>query len=516
MMKETEKDLSFEELYNQSIKSIREGDIVRGKIIMINNKEVVVDIGYKSEGFIPLEEFAKEDLEIGKEIDVLVESVEDDTGRVVLSKEKAQRVQGWNNITKKYKEGDFVEGRPVRKVKGGFLVEVLGIEAFLPASLSMFKGIPEKEIIGQSFKFKLVKIDNLRRGLIISRREAVQKEKEEARNKLWNELKVGEIRSGVVKGITDFGAFIDLGGVDGLLHITDMSWSKISHPSEVLAVGDKIDVVILGVDKDNRKVSLGLKQRFPDPWTDIENKFTVGSRVKGKVVNILPYGIFVELEKGIEGLVHISEISWSKRITNPQEIFAIGDMIEVQVLSVDKDNRRISLSVRQLEVNPWLDAQEKYPVGAKVSGKVKGFTDYGAFVELDDNLEGMIHVSDMSWTRKITQPQEILKKGQRIDVVVLQVDAQNRRISLGLKQLTENPWPDIAKKYSLGSIWEAEVIRISEFGVFVKLEDELEGLVFSNEIDKEKMATLKPQDKIKVRVIKVDVEQGKIGLSANV
>jgi small subunit ribosomal protein S1 len=510
----TEEKLNLEELYNQSIKIIREGQIIKGKVVAIKPKDVLVDVGFKSEGIINRMEFSESDLEVGKEFDFLVESIEDDSGMIVLSRQKAMRMQGWDKVVKNAQEGDLVEGKITKKVKGGFLVDVMGIEGFLPASLSAFKGIMEKDIIYKIFKFKIIKMNTLRRSLIVSRREAMQKEKEEAKDKIWQELKAGGIYAGTVKAITDFGAFVDLGGVDGLLHITDMSWSKISHPSEVVALGNKIEVMVLNLDREAGKVSLGLKQRFPDPWQNIESKYSVGSKIKGKVVNILPYGIFVELEKGIEGLIHVSEISWTKRVNNPSELFAIGDTIETQVLSIDKESRRISLSLKQLEQNPWLEAQDKYPVGSRVSGKVRGFTDYGAFVELDSNLEGMIHISDMSWTKRIAHPQDILKKGQKVEVAVLSVDAQNRRIALGLKQMQTNPWPEIAEKYPLDKTLEVEVSSITEFGVFVKIEPDLEGLVFSGEIDKEKVASLKPTDKIQVKIIKVDVEQGKIGLSA--
>ncbi|MCU0652567.1 MAG: 30S ribosomal protein S1 [Candidatus Omnitrophica bacterium] len=510
----SEENLSLEELYNQSIKLIKEGQITKGKVVSIKTKEVLVDVGFKSEGIVAITEFSKDDLEIGKELDFLVESIEDDAGALILSREKAMRIKGWDKIIKQSQEGDLVDGRPVKKVKGGFLVDVMGIEGFLPASLSAFKNVADKDILYKTFKFKIVKINNLRRSLIVSRREAMQKAKEEAKEKIWQDLKIGKTYPGLVKAITDFGAFIDLGGVDGLLHITDMSWSKISHPSEVVALGDKIEVMVLNMDKESGKVSLGLKQRLPDPWADIAIKFIAGAKVKGKVVNILPYGVFVELEKGIEGLVHVSEVSWTKRINNPGEMFAIGDMVEAQVISVDKDSRRISLSLKQLEQNPWLDAESKYPVGAKVAGKIRGFTDYGAFVELDGNLEGMIHISDMSWTKRIAHPQDILKKGQKIEIIVLSVDSQNRRIALGMKQLQSSPWTEIAAKYPLETEVEAEVSSITEFGVFVKITDELEGLIYSSEIDKDKAAQLKPGDKIQVKVIKIDVEQGKIGLSA--
>ncbi len=506
----------MEELYKQSIKVVREGQIVKGKIVSVRPKEVLVDIGFKSEGVVPIAEFSREDLTVGKEMDFLVDSLENEAGILSLSRDKAVRIKGWDVVLKDYQEGGFVEGRPNKKVKGGFLVDVMGIEGFLPVSLSSFKGVSDRDILNNTFKFKIVKVNNLRHSVILSRREVIHKEKEEAKSKLWEELKNGEVYTGTVKAITDFGAFIDLGGVDGLLHITDMSWSKISHPSEVVALGDKIEVMVLNMDKESGKVSLGLKQRMPDPWQDIDKRYSVGSKLKGKIVNILPYGVFVELEKGIEGLIHVSEISWTKRVTNPKEMFAIGDMVETQVLSVDKESRRISLSLKQLEQNPWLEAETKYPAGTKVSGKVRGFTDYGAFVELDSNLEGMIHVSDMSWTKRVAHPQDVLKKGQKVDVVVLSVDSQNRRIALGLKQLQPNPWTDIAAKYPLDTVLDVEVASITDFGVFVKIEDELEGLIYASEIDKDEVAKLKPADKIKAKVIKVDVEQAKIGLSAKI
>ena len=504
----------LEELYKQSIKIVKEGEVVKGKIVSIKSKEVIVDVGFKSEGIVPVAEFGREDLEVDKELDFLVESIENDAGIITLSREKAQRIKGWYKIVKNQTEGDLVEGRPVKKVKGGFIVDVMGIEGFLPASLSAFKGVLDKDILGKPFKFKIVKINNMRHSIILSRREALHKEKEAVKEKIWQDLKIGNIYSGMIKAITDFGAFIDLGGVDGLLHITDMSWSKISHPSEVVALGDKIEVMVLNFDKESGKVSLGLKQRLPDPWQDVETKYSVAAKVKGKVVNILPYGVFVELEKGIEGLIHISEMSWTKRVNNPSEMFAVGDMVEAQILSIEKDSRRISLSLKQLEQNPWLEAEAKYPAGSTVQGKVRGFTDYGAFVELDGNLEGMIHVSDMSWTKRVAHPQDVLKKGQKVDVIVISVDAQNRRISLGLKQLQPNPWAEIAVKYPLDTVLETEVVNITDFGVFVKISDDLEGLIYASEIDKEKVSQLKPGDKLQAKVMKVDVEQAKIGLSA--
>lgn len=504
----------LEQLYNSSIKMVHEGRIVKGKIVLLKTKDVLVDVGFKSEGAVAITEFKGDELEVGKELDFFVDSIEDDAGMLVLSREKARCMQGWDRIVTHAQEGTLVEGRAVKKVKGGFLVDVMGIEGFLPASLSAFKGVMEKDILGKVFKFKIIKVNKLRYGIILSRREAIHKEREELREKLWGTLQIGQIYPGLVKAITDFGAFIDLGGVDGLLHITDMSWSKISHPSEVAAVGDRIEVMLLNMDRESGKISLGLKQRFPDPWTDVVSKYSVKQQIKGKVVSILPYGVFVELEKGIEGLIHVSEISWTKKINNPNEVFAIGDMVESQILSVDKDQRRIALSIKQLEQNPWIDAEGKFPTGTKMQGKVKSFTKYGVFVELDSNLEGMIHVSDLSWTKRITNPQDLLKKGQKIEVVILSVDSQNQRIALGLKQLQVNPWSEIATKYKLETVLETEVVSITDFGVFVKIDDELEGLVFANEISQDQLKTLKPGDKVTVKIIKVDVEQGKIGLSA--
>ena len=511
-----EQNVSLEELYNQSIKQLRDGQIIKGKIVAIKPKEVLVDVGFKSEGVVPLAEFTSEELEAGRQLDFLIESIENDAGMISLSHVRAKEVQGWNKVVSDFNSGNLIEGKVKRKVKGGFIVDVEGVEGFLPGSLSCFKDNLEKEIINQAFMFKVTKVNHLRHSVIVSRRAAIQKEKQQARQAIWENLKAGQIVTGTVKAITDFGAFIDLGGADGLLHITDMSWSRVSHPSEIVAVGDKLEVMVLNIDKEANKIALGLKQRFPDPWQDITSKYPPGLRAKGKVVNILPYGIFVEIEKGIEGLVHISEISWAKRVDNLSSIFAIGDVIEVQVLSVDPQNRKIALSIKQLEANPWLEAESKYPTGTKVIGKVRGFTNYGAFVELDNNIEGMIHISDFSWTRRINHPQDILKKGQKVEVVVLSVDGANRRISLGLKQMQPNPWPEIARRYPLDSVLEAEVVNITEFGIFVKLEEDLEGLVFSSEIEPAQMGSLKPGDKLKVKVIKIDIEQAKIGLTTRI
>jgi len=510
-----EQEQTLEELYNLSLKEVKEGEIVTGKVVKIGVKDVLVDVGYKSEGLVVREEFiGAKDLEIGSEVEVYIDSIEDDNGLLILSRDKARRLQGWDKINQGFNEGDLVAGIVRKKVKGGYIVDVFGLEAFLPASLAMFRHIPEKDLLGATYKFKIIKINSIRRSLIVSRKEAVAKEREESKARFWEAHKIGDAVSGIVKNITDFGAFIDLGGVDGLLHITDMSWSRIAHPSEMVAVRDKIEVTILNMNKETSKISLGLKQRTADPWTNVQEKFPVGTKVKGKVVNIVPYGVFVELEKGIEGLIHVSEISWQKRNINPQDMFAVGDMVEVQILNIDQASRRISLSVKQLEGNPWLEAEGKFPVGSKVSGKVTGFTDFGAFVELDGNLDGMIHVSDMSWTRRVLNPQEILKKGQKIDVMILSVDAQNKKISLGFKQAGENPWPQISGQYPVGMTCQGEAVSKNNYGIFVRLDNELEGLLYINEIPKEEYEKVNIGDKIEVKIIKVDVDQMRIGLGS--
>ncbi len=511
------KQALMEEMYQNTFRDIKEGEIVKGTVVAFNEKEAVVDIGFKSEGFVSVEEFRNvENLEVDTEIDVLIESIEDDDGRLILSRLKAEKLRGWMKIGDSINEGDQIEGRIVKQVKGGFIVDIQGVEAFLPMSLSAFKGVPAEEIMANKYTFTVAKLNKARRNLILSRREVVQKERDMVRDKLWGELEKGQKRTGTVKGITDFGAFIDLGGVDGLLHITDMSWTRINHPSEIVSIGDKIEVLILDYDQSGSKVSLGLKQIVSNPWDDIYEKYPTGTRTKGRVVNVMPYGVFVEIEKGIEGLLHSSEITWQKKLVNPQEMFKVGDEIDVQIINVDKDSKRISLSMKQLEENPWQDAVGQYKVNSSVKGSVRGFTDYGAFVELSSGLEGMIHISDMSWTRKINHPQDVLEKGQEVEVVVLAVDPDNRKINLGLKQLSENPWPSIAEKYPVDTEMDAEVVLNSNFGVFVKLDDEVEALVYSSEIDKEKADALQPGDKLRIKIIKVDVDQMKIGVSAKI
>ncbi|NQT95761.1 MAG: 30S ribosomal protein S1 [Candidatus Omnitrophica bacterium] len=509
---------SFEEAYYASIKELKEGEIIKGKIIGISGKDVIIDIGYKSEGLIAVDEFdGPDNIKIGEEVEVLLESREDENGMVVLSKKKAQKIIGWERIINNYNEGDVIKGKATRKVKGGLMVDI-GVEAFLPASQSTLKGpIDLNSLVRKEFDYKIIKINKPRRNIVVSRKEVLSQEQDQQKQELLAELKVGETRKGTVKNITDFGAFINLGGLDGLLHITDMSWGRISHPSEVLAVGDEIEVMILDFDRNNMKVSLGLKQQTPNPWEDVGSKYPVGSKLKGKVVNIVPYGAFIELEKGIEGLIHISEISWTKRISHPSEVLAIGDTVEAVVLSIDKDNQKISLGLKQLEQNPWLEAPVKYPVGSKIKGKIKNLTDYGAFVELDENIDGLIHISDISWTRKLSHPSEVLKKGQKIEAMVLSVDQENMKIAIGFKQMTEDPWSKYIEKYPVNTPVSGTITKIANFGIFVEFDKDLEGLIHISELSEEPASNLEEKykvgDKIKAKIAKIDNETRKIGLS---
>ncbi|MBU4488462.1 MAG: 30S ribosomal protein S1 [Candidatus Omnitrophica bacterium] len=505
-------------LYEATIKDIKEGQIVKGKIIEIRLKDVVVDIGYKSEGILPMSEFPDPSkLKIGDEIEVFLDSKENENGCIVISKQKADKLQGWERIISTCKEGDIITGRPSRKVKGGLMVDI-GMEAFLPASLVSLKTYSNlDEILGQELEFKIVKINRPRKNIVLSRKDVLQQRAEESKHKLLSVLEKGHVVSGVVKNITDFGAFIDLGGLDGLLHITDMNWGRISHPSEMLAIGDKIEVVVLDFNKDTNRVSLGLKQKTANPWKEVDVKYPVGSKVKGKVVNIMPYGAFMELEKGIEGLVHISELSWTKKYSHPNELLAIGDVIETVVLDIDKDNQKISLGIKQLEADPWIDVEEKFPVGTKVKGKIRNLTDYGAFVELEEGVDGLIHISEMSWTKKISQPKEVLKKGQKIEAIVLSLDSKGRKLSLGLKQLIPDPWEKIAKTYKEGYATSGKVAKITNFGIFVELENDLEGLIHVSELAEKTQAEMeavyKVGDKIAVKVLKLDDAQRKIALA---
>lgn len=518
-MAEKQNQQDNESLYFKTLKHLSEGEVVYGKIVAITGKEVLVDVGYKSEGAISITEFSNPDtLKVGDTIEVYIECKENDEGMVVLSKKKAERSQGWERFVEQYKEGDVVEGKVTKKVKGGLVVDI-GIDAFLPTSLIAVRGyVNPGQTIGQVLKFRISKIDKERKNVILSRRDYLIKEKELSKQALFSSLKVGDIRKGTVKNITDFGAFIDIGGIDGLLHVSDMRWGRVTHPSEILTVSEKIDVMVLEVDKNSMKVSLGLKQTTPNPWQNVETKYPVGTKVKGKVINLMPYGAFIEIEKGLEGLVHISELSWTRRVNHPSEILAVGDIVEAVILNVDSANQKLSLGIKQAEINPWVEVANKYPPGTKVKGKIRNIIDYGAFVEIEEGLDGLLHASDISWTKRIANPQDFLKKGEEIEAMVLWCDPKERKLSLGLKQFYPNPWPEISARYQGGSIVEGKVTGIMPFGLFVELDKDLEGLVHISEIPNGKSTqkldeSYKIGDSVKVTVLKVDEQERKIALS---
>jgi small subunit ribosomal protein S1 len=454
-------------------------------------------------------------------VEIYLECKEDENGMVVLSKQKAERAVGWDMVISRYGEGDVVDGKVTKKVKGGFMVDI-GVEAFLPASQAALKTFGNlNQMVGQAFPFKIIKINKPRKNIVVSRKDAMQQQKDEDKKKVFETLQKGTLISGIVRNITDFGAFVEINaGIIGLLHITDMSWGRVSHPSEVLAIGDTIDVMVLDFDPNSMKVSLGLKQKTPNPWETVDTKYPAGTKVKGTVVNLMPYGAFVELEKGVEGLLHISELSWTKKYNHPNELLAIGDRIEAQVLDADKANRKISLGLKQLESNPWVDVDAKYPVGTKVKGKIRNLTDYGAFIELEDGIDGLVHVSDISWTKRIGHPKDVFKKGEKIEAVVLAVDSTNRKISLGVRQLSADPWDEIASKYAPDSQMPGKVTKIANFGLFVEISPELEGLVHISETslaEGEKLEEkFKVGDELKVKVVKVDSITHKIALSLKI
>jgi len=509
----------MEELLAQTtFDKLKEGSIIRGTITEIRQTEVVVDIGGKSEGMISASEFADlGDLQIGEEIEIFLEKLEDRDGNPVLSFDKAEQKKNWENIITKCEEGSIVQGRVKAKVKGGLIV-AMGVDAFLPASHIDIQ--PPKNLdqyIGQTYDYKVLKINLDRKNIVLSRRELIEEQRASKRRELLEKINPGDLVKGVVKNITDFGAFIDLDGMDGLLHITDMSWGRISHPSEMLKQGEEIEVMIIEINREKERVSLGLKQTKSNPWENIENKYPVGAHVKGKVVNLVPYGAFIEIEEGVEGLVHVTEMSWTKRITKPSELLRVGDDVEAVVLGIQKDEEKISLGIRQLDPNPWDMVVHNYPVGAHVHGKVRNITTYGAFVELEEGIDGMVHVSDMSWTRKVNHPSEVLKKGDEVDAIVLDVDTGNQRISLGMKQLAEDPWEDIDGRFRIGDVVTGVVSKITSFGAFVELQDHIDGLVHISQISEDRVEKIKDVlnvgDEVTARVIKIDREERRIGLS---
>ena len=504
-------------LIDSKFRLYKEGSIVNGTILDIRPQVVIVDIGYKSEGVIATAEFEDDEIEEGDEVEVLLERLENDEGMVVLSKEKAAHKQNWEKIVKVFEDGGLVKGKVKSVVKGGLMVNV-GVEAFLPGS--QVDIIPPKDLneyVGNVYEFKIVKVNDERKNIVLSRREVIEAERAERRQRFLQTVKVGDKVTGQVKNLTDFGAFVDLEGMDGLLHITDMSWGRINHPSEMLRIAQEVEVQILDVDREKERVSLGLKQMTDNPWEDIEAKYPMGSKVKGKVTKLLPYGAFVELERGVEGLVHVSELSWVKRITRPSDVLELDQVIEASVLGISIAEQKISLGVRQLEPNPWDEIEARYPVGTKISGQVRNLTAYGAFVGLEEGIDGMIHVSDLSWTRKINHPSEILKKAEDVEAVVLSIDKENQRVSLGIKQLDNDPWSGIDTKFKVGDIVKGSVAKIASFGAFVSLDGEIDGLIHISQLSEEHVERvkdiLKVTDEVEARVIKVDKIERRIGLS---
>ena len=510
--------IEMQQLIAKSMKDFREGSIVKGRILEIRPREVLVDIGYKSEGVIPSSEFEDVNaLRVGDEVEVLLERLENDEGMVVLSKEKAAYRQNWNKIAKVFQGDGLIKGKVKSVVKGGLMVNI-GVEAFLPAS--QIDIIPPKDLqqfVGNTYDFKIVKINDDRKNVVLSRRELIEQERSEKRQKFLEGVQVGDLVKGNVKNLTDFGAFIDLDGMDGLLHITDMTWGRLGHPSELLKVGQPLEVIVLDINKEKERVSLGLKQTQKNPWDQIEERFPAGQHVKGKITNLVPYGAFVELEEGVEGLIHVSELSWTKRIMRPSDVLTQGQEIEAVVLGVNKEEQKISLGLRQLEANPWDEIEKKFTIGSHVKGAIRNMTAYGAFVELEEGIDGMIHVSDLSWTRKINHPSEVFKKNDEVEAVVIDIDKVNQRISLGIKQLSDDPWKEIDSKYKIGDLVKGKVTKLASFGAFVQLQDDIDGLVHISQLSEDHVAkvkdVLKVGQEVEARVIKVDKVERRIGLS---
>jgi small subunit ribosomal protein S1 len=503
----------------EGVSEFGSNQIMKAKVVNIVGTEAILDLGLKSEGVLDLNEWEDpSQVDVGDEVEILVESVESDTGMVVISKRKADRILNWQRIVETSAEGDVVTGRVMRKIKGGLLVDI-GVPVFLPASqVDIRRPADVGEYIDREIEAKILKIDKERRNIVISRRRLIEERRAEAKTKLMAELEVGQLRKGVVKNIADFGAFIDLGGIDGLLHITDMSWDRIGHPSELLDIDQEVEIKVLNIDREKEKIALGLKQKEPNPWEKASEMFPPNSRVTGEVVNIVNYGAFIKLAPGIEGLVHISEMSWTRRINHPSELLKIGDDVEVVVLELDKNKQEISLGMKQTEVNPWTTVAQRYPPGTVIEGKVRNLASYGAFIEIEEGIDGLLHVSDMSWTKKVGHPSELLKKGDVVRCVVLSVDEEKMRVALGLKQMTEDPWLHaIPDRYRAGMVVRGKVTKITNFGVFVELEPDLEGLLHVSELAEHKVEN--PQDEVKigdeidVKILRVDVNERKIGLS---
>lgn len=512
---------AMEALYAESFRNIEEGTIVEGRIVAIGKDKIVVDIGYKSEGLISLDQFPPDELKalkVNDRLQVYIENTEDSEGNLILSKEKADKMKIWEDLEKIFKDEKSVEGRILSKIKGGMMVDI-GVKAFLPGSQIDLHPVRDLDgLIGKVFPMKIIKINHRRGNVVVSRRVLLEETRDRNRQTTLANLKEGQLIQGMVKNITDYGAFIDLGGIDGLLHITDMSWGRVGHPSEMFSIGDRVEVAVLKYDRETGRISLGLKQKTADPWTNVGSKYPIGTRVKGKVVSLTDYGAFVELEPGVEGLVHVSEMSWTHEVRHPSKVVSIGDQVEAAVLNVDPANRKISLGMKQTAPNPWDIVETKYPAGTRIEGKIKSLTDFGAFVGLDEGIDGLIHVSDMSWVKHVKHPSELFKKGQKVEAVVLRIDKEKERLSLGFKQLTRDPWDDeIPSRVRVGDTVTGKVSKVADFGVFVELEGGVEGLIHVSETRMEPSArledTFKPQDELTAKVIKVDREERKIALS---
>jgi len=521
---EPEEDISPDELaalYEQSLRTIQEGEVARGTILAIENDYVVVDIGYKSEGQIDIQEFRDADgnidAEVGQQVDVLLERAEDEDGTIILSKEKAAKIKVWDEISRVYNDDGVISGTIVGRVKGGMSVDI-GVNAFLPGSQVDLRPVRNLDaLIGQSFEFKILKFNKKRSNIVLSRRVLLEKEREIKKAETLKVLADGQVMDGVVKNITDYGVFVDLGGIDGLLHITDMSWGRVGHPSEMFSIGDEITVKVLQFDRERERVSLGLKQLKEDPWSHAAENYPVGTRVTGRVVSLADYGAFVELEEGVEGLIHVSEMSWTRKVRHPSKVVSVNDQVEAVVLSIDPEAKRISLGMKQVEPNPWDLIAEKYPVGTTIEGRIKNITDFGLFIGIDEGIDGLVHISDISWTKRLKHPGELYKKGDEVQAIVLNIDRENERFSLGIKQLATDPWEEVPIKYSPGSKVTGVITNVTDFGIFVELEEGVEGLVHVSEISQEKINTpvgmFNVGDTIDSKVVSISSRDRKIGLS---
>ena len=511
----------YEKLLDQYNSNIAEGEVVKGKVLQISSSEVVVDVGYKSEGLIRVEEFKDQfgnlTIEVGDDVDVLLEKAEDKEGYLILSREKAEKMKVWDQIEASYESKEVVTGRVIERIKGGLAVDI-GVRAFLPGSQVDVRPVRNLESLkGQELRMRVIKVNKKRGNIVLSRKVVLEEELSDRKGKTLEALEAGRVFRGVVKNLTDYGAFIDLGSIDGLLHITDMSYGRINHPSELFNVSDQVEVVVLKFDREAERVSLGYKQLSPDPWESVSQRFTVGVRVKGKVVSLTDYGAFIELEPGVEGLIHVSEMSWSKRVKHPSKVLSVGDPVEAMVLQVDPNERRISLGLKQVEPNPWELLAEKYEPNSRIEGKVRNLTDFGAFVEVEEGIDGLIHISDLSWSKRVKHPSEVLKKGDTVEALVLNIDADNQRLSLGLKQLATDVWEEFVQRRKVGDVVEGTIVRLTNFGAFVEIEEGVEGLLHVSELDEERVE--KPEDKLEVgethrmKIIKMSEGERKVGLS---